>query len=285
MWRALLTFFSVAVFAQTPPEYRVEKLYGGLTYASGLAWSRDGFLLVADLPAGKITRIDDKGPSLFRDKAHFSAMAWDSEGRLLTCEPREHRVSRTDKKGRVETLAESFEGKRLNGPNGIAVSRNGHIWFTDGAFATADKQRQLSQNGVYHITPKGELSLAAGMTGRPNGIALSPDAKLLYAVDSDDRSILAWDVDKQGVVANQRVIARAANGVPNGILTGADGKLYIASRGIEMFSPGGEPRGFIEIAEKPADMVFGDGDLSTLYVAARTSVYRVRFATKAGQSN
>jgi len=281
MWRALLIFFT-ALFAsaQQSGDYSVEKLLGGFQYASAVAWhqerSGENFLLIADLPGGKITRVDSKGPSVFTEGVHASGLAQDSDGRIYICDPHKRQVTRTDKKGRAEVLAESFEGRKFNGPHGIVVSKSG-VWFTDPAFASADKQKELSFYGVYHLNSKGELSLTARMAGRPNGIALSPDSKVLYVVDSDSRTVLAWDLDKSGAASNQRVLARIQQGVPTGMLAGPDGKLYVAASGVEIFTPQGQEAGRIEMSEKPAGLTFGDSDQGTLYIAARTSVYRVKF--------
>jgi len=212
-------------------------------------------------------------------------MAFDSDGRLLICDPVERNLVRLDKKGRMEVLADRFEGKRLNGPNSVVISKNGHIWFTDPAFATADKQKELSWYGVYHIPPKGELGLVAKLTSRPNGIALSPDSKTLYVVDSDARSVLAWEIDKSGTASGPRTFTRIKTGVPNGIHAGPDGRVYVSARRVLIFTPSGEPAGNIETSEKPADMTFGDADMGSMYIAAGTSVYRVKWNSKGGDTN
>jgi len=268
---------SLPIVAQENHDWVIEKISGGFGYASGLVWSREGFLLVADLPAGKVTRIDSKGTTVFKEGIRVEGMAWDAETRLYLCEPAEHRVTRIDRKGRSEIAAERFDGKRLNGPNGVAVSKNGHVWFTDPAFGKADRDKELTFYGVYHLPPKGELSALAKFQGRPNGIALSPDGRSLYVVDSDARSIQTWTLDKNGVASNQHELAKVSTGVPNGITVGPDGRLYVAARDIEMFEPSGSPAGRIELNEKPGDLAFADGEPQSLYVAARTSVYRVRF--------
>lgn len=285
MWRAVLFLGVCCLAIAQDSEWVVDKMAGGMRYASAAAWSPDGFLLFADLPAGKLTRIDTKGTSVWKDSIFAAGIAWDAEGRLYLCDPRNRRVTRTDKKGKTEVLAEQFDGRRLNGPNGVAVSKNHHVWFTDPAFGTAVQRKELDFYGIYHISPKGELEAAVKMAGRPNGIAFSPDGKQLYVVESDSRNILVWDVDRNGALSGQKVLAHASSGVPNGIAVDSEGKLYIAARRIEMFTPSGTAAGQIEISEKPSDLTWGDGDLKTLYVAAQTSVYRVRFKSKGGKTD
>lgn len=286
MWRVLLLLMPASIlFAQEDSGYAVEKLLGGFRYASSTVWGREQFLLIGDLSGAKITRVDGQGSSVYREGVHPAGLAYDADGKLLICDPVERHVLRIDKKGKQEILADRYEGKRLNGPNGIVVSKNGHIWFTDPAFATADKERELGWYGVYHIPPKGEIDPIAKLTTRPNGIALSPDGRTLYVVDSDSRSVLAWDVDKSGAATGQRTLLKVPTGVPNGIHATADGRLYVAARRILIYDTAGKPLGDIELAERPVDMTLGDSDLTSIYVAAGSSVYRVRTKPKGGKSN
>ncbi|MEO8127203.1 MAG: SMP-30/gluconolactonase/LRE family protein, partial [Bryobacteraceae bacterium] len=190
------------------------------------------------------------------------------------------RVIRTDKKGKVEVLAEKWEGKRLNAPNDIAVSKNGHVYFTDPAFGDQADRRQLDFYGVYSITPKGELSLIAKPVGRPNGIALSPNGKLLYVSNSDERNIRAYDVDKNGATSNERVLISEIEGVPDGFKVDEKGNLYVMAKGLYVFSPEGKLTGTLSLAETPSNCAFGDADFQTLFVTARTSVLRIRLDVK-----
>jgi len=281
MWRVLLVLIPAAFgLAQDESGYTIGKVLGGQQYAASALWSRDNYLLVSDLPTGKITKVDGQGPSTYREDIHAAGLAFDSEGRLLICDPVQRYVIRIDKKGRTEVVADKFEGKHLNGPNSIAVSKNGHIWFTDPAFASADKQRELPFYGVYHIPPKGELTTVARLDTRPNGVANSADGHTLYVTDSDSRTVLAWDVDKSGNAANQRVFARVHNGVPNGVHAGADGRIYVAARPLLIFSPAGQQVANIELPETATDVTPADTDQSTVYVTARTSVYVIRTNAK-----
>jgi gluconolactonase len=189
-------------------------------------------------------------------------------------------VVRTDKNGKLEVLAEKFEGKRLNQPNDLVVRKDGHLWFTDPAFGSAEKTRELDFYGVYHITPKGELEVVARPKGRPNGIALSPDGKILYVDNSDERNIRAYDVDRSGKATNEREIASGLEGVPDGMKVDAKGNLYIAARQILVYSPAGRRLANFELPEVPANCAFGDDDMQSLYVTARTSLYRLRLPVK-----
>jgi gluconolactonase len=250
----------------------------GFRFTEGPVWSRDGYLLFSDVPGGKILKhVPDGDTGVYREASNGAAgNAFDAQGRLYTCETHTRRVTRTDKKGRIEVLADKWDGKRLNAPNDIVVSKSDHVYFTDPAFGKQADTRELDFYGVYHITPKGQLSVIAKPAGRPNGITLSPNGRILYVANSDERNIRAYDVDREGAVSNERVAVSNIDGVPDGIRTDEKGNLYVAAKGIAVYSPDGKLLSTIPVAETPSNCTFGDPDLQTLYITARTSVYRVR---------
>jgi gluconolactonase len=188
-------------------------------------------------------------------------------------------VVRLDKKGKLDIIAGTFEGKRFNAPNDIVVRKDGHVWFTDPAFGDQSDKRELDFYGIFHVSPKGEIDAIARWKTRPNGIALSPNGRILYVSNSDERSIHAFDLDRAGASNDRRLIS-GIEGVPDGIRTDEKGNLYVAAKQLAIYSSGGKRIGQIELAESPSNCVFGDPDLSTLYITARTSVYRVRIGVK-----
>jgi gluconolactonase len=219
----------------------------------------------------------DGATEVYREGSNGAAgNAFDAQGRLYTCETHARRVTRTDKKGHTEVLADKWDGKRFNAPNDIVVSKSGHVYFTDPAFGNQQDTRELDFYGVYHITPKGQLSVIAKPAGRPNGITLSPNGRILYVANSDDRNIRAYDVDRDGEVSNERVAVSNIEGIPDGIRTAENGNLYVAAKGIAVYSPDGKLVSTISVAETPSNCAFGGADLQTLYITARTSVYRIR---------
>jgi gluconolactonase len=220
-------------------------------------------------------------PQVYREHVQGPAgNAFDSEGRLYTCETRARRVTRTDKKGAIEVLADRWEAKRLNAPNDIVVGRTDHVYFTDPAFGSQADHRELDFYGVYHIPPKGPLEIVARLAGRPNGIALSPNGKVLYVTDSDDRSILAWDLDRNGQPANQRTLVENTGAVPDGIRVDEKGNLYVAAGGIAVYSAAGQLLDTIPVSDPPSNCGFGEADGQSMFITARRNVYRVRVLQK-----
>jgi gluconolactonase len=268
-------------YAQTFTDIHIERIGANYSFTEGPLWTREGVMLFSDVPTDRIMKFTPgEGNSVFREKSNgANGNAMDDKGRIYTCESRTRRVVRTDKKG-LEVVAEKWEGKRLNAPNDIVISRNGHVYFTDPAFGTQADTRELDFYGVYHITPKGELNLVAKPAGRPNGIALSPNGKVLYVVNSDERNVRAYDLDKNGVPGNERIFIKDIAGIPDGLKTDEKGNLYIAARHLEIYGGDGKFLKEIEIPEKPSNVAFGDADLQGLYVTARTSVYRIRLDVK-----
>jgi gluconolactonase len=264
--------------AQETSDRQIDRILGGFRFTEGPAWSREGFLLFSDVPADKILKyVPGEKPSVFRENSNgANGNVFDAQGRLYSCESRTRRVVRMDKKGDIQVLAEKWEGKRLNAPNDIVVRKDGHIYFTDPAFGNQADTRELDFYGVYHITPKGELRLIAKPTGRPNGIAFSPNGRILYVANSDEHNVRAYDVDRNGEVSNERVVISGVDGVPDGIRVDEKGNLYVTAKGVAIYDAQGKLTETIELAETPANCAFGDADLETLYITARTAVYRVR---------
>ena len=274
-------FAVISVGAEDFANLKVEQLATGFPGAEGPVWSRDGYLLFSDFTTNTIHRYDPgKGVSVFRkDSNGANGNTFDRNGRLYTCEYRSRRVTRTSKTGKIEVIAETWQGKRLNAPNDIVVRRDGHIYFTDPLF-TPLENRELDFYGVYHIAPNGRMELLAQPKGRPNGIALSPEGSILYVANSDERNIRAYDLDKQGKASNERILIANLPGGPDGIRTDAKGNLYITARGIVVYSAQGEMLGRIPVPEDSArNCAFGDADFRTLYITGRTALFRVRLET------
>ncbi|MGB7758747.1 MAG: SMP-30/gluconolactonase/LRE family protein [Bryobacteraceae bacterium] len=268
--------------AQDSTRFQVELLAKGYTYTDGPAWSRDGFLIFSDTPADRLLRwVPGQPVAVYRENVQGPAgNAFDSQGRLYTCETRARRVTRTDRKGALEVLAERWEGRRLNAPNDIAVSRNDHAYFTDPAFGSQADRRELDFYGVYHIPPKGPLEIVAKLTGRPNGVALSPNGRVLYVTDSDNRSVLEYDLDRDGQPAGQRTLIENTGAVPDGIRVDAKGNLYVATRGIAVYSAAGQLLDTIPLDDPPSNCGFGEADGQSMFITARRNVYRVRLPVK-----
>ena len=276
---ALLSLFASA---QDFSDIVFSKLADGYRFTEGPAWSKDGYLIFSDTPSDRLLKwAPGHATEVFRADAHGpSGNAFDADGRLYTCETHLGRVTRTDKKGKIEVLADQWESKRLNAPSDIVVSKSGHVYFTDPAFGEQSDHRELDFYGVYHLPPKGPMKLVARPAGRPHGIALSPNGRILYVSNADEHNIRAYDVDRNGDASNERVLVSRIDGVPGGIRVDEKGNLYVAAKGIAVYSAEGRLVHVMEMKEAPSNCAFGEADDKSLFITARDAVYRVRLDVK-----
>ena len=265
----------------------VEKLAGGMQFTEGPVWDPRGFLLFSDIPADTIFRWAPRGgePAVFRKPSgQTNGNTLDRDGRLLSCEHQNRRVSRTEKDGKVVTLAERYQNKRLNSPNDIVVRRDGSIYFTDPPYGINRAQEELGYSGVYRLDKNGTLTLLDKESPRPNGLAFSPDEKRLYVNDSQEGYIRVFDVNKDGTLANGRRFAElkdpGVRGGPDGMKVDTRGNVFCTGPGgVWVFAPDGTLRGRITTPEVPANVGFGGIDYKTLFITAQTGLYRVRLRT------
>ncbi len=284
MIRAVLSALLVSLLlrGQVFDNIQAERVASGLQYADGMVWAHEGFLVFADAGRKKIYRLDPKSAPkpTEEDPNAAQGLAYDMQARLYICESETRRVARMDRRGKLETLVDGFEGKKLNSPNDVTVRRDGQIYFTDPAFASAIDKRELDFNGVFHVTPKGEIEALARWKTRPNGIALSNDGKILYVGDADRHAVVAFDLDSRGAASNPRDLIKNIEGVPNGIRTDVTGRLYVGAQGLKIYSVDGKLLQTMLAGEIVTNCAFGDNDSETLYVAGRKAIYKIRLGVK-----
>ncbi len=274
----------------------IEKVVSGLGFAEGPVW-RDGGLLFSDIPGNAIHRFQGGQDSVFRTpifegkdfKPGFhigsNGLTIDRQRRLVIAEHGNRRVTRLEPNGQLSVLADKYDGKRLNSPNDLVVKSDGSIYFTDPPYGLPgqdmDPAKELTFSGVYRLMD-GKLQLLTNELTRPNGIAFSPDEKFLYVANSDTarRVWMRYEVKPDGTLGSGTVFydlaAEPARGIPDGLKVDAAGNLFgTGPAGVWIIAPSGKALGRIEAPEVPANVAFGE-DGKTLFLTARTSVYRVR---------
>jgi sugar lactone lactonase YvrE len=267
---------------------QVEKVAGGFQFTEGPVWIPAGYLLFSDIPANVIYKWApgfDAAQVWREPSGHSNGLTLDRAGRLVACE-HDRRVSRTEADGTVVALAEQYEGRRLNSPNDIVCKSDGSIYFTDPPYGLPGQEegRELDFNGVYRLAPDGTLTLLDGSFERPNGLAFSPDEGVLYVDDTHKGHIRTFDVRPDGTLANGRVFVElkdpSKDGAPDGMKVDVQGNVFCTGPGgVWVLDPAGELLGVIEPPEVPANLAWGDDDLKTLYITARTGLYRIRVKT------
>ena len=256
----------------------VERFGSNFAFVEGPVWvpKDGGYLLFSDIYNSKTMKMSAPNQvSVYRRFTNAgNGNSMDAQGRLYTAERDGHRISRMEADGNVSVVAGEFEGKRFNSPNDVVVRKDGQVYFSDPASAAVLEKRELDFNGVFHVSPNGKVSLISKMT-RPNGVALTPDGKTLYVADTTERKILAYDLDAEGNASNERTFVSGLEGGPDGLRVAADGNVYIATGPVVIYTPQGKLIRTIRLPEVAANLEFGGPDLKTLFITARTSVYRV----------
>jgi len=285
-------------------ETKIEVLAGGFTWTEGPVWISDdsgGHLLFSDIPRNSIFRWSAaRGIELFMQPSGYTGVSYyglepgsngltrDPQGRLAMCEHGDRRVSVLTRGGGKLTLADSYQGKRLNSPNDLTFDSEGNLYFTDPIYGlperAEDPRRELDFCGVYRLAPDGALTLLTKQMTRPNGIGLSPDEKTLYIAQSDpERPIwMAFPIQENGSLGEGKQLHDAKSamdeypGLPDGLAVAEDGTIFGSGPGgIYVLSPSGELLGRIITGGRTSNCTFDD-DQKTLYITADSYLCRVR---------
>jgi gluconolactonase len=273
----------------------IDRIATGFRWAEGPVYFRDGgYLLWSDIPNNRMMRWleEDGHVSVFRPHSNYSnGNSRDREGRLLTCEHDARRVTRTELDGRITVVMDNFNGKKLNAPNDIVVASDGAIWFTDpgygidGEYEGHTDKFELGTN-VYRVDPKtGRATVAVDDFTRPNGLAFSPDEKLLYIVDSGATHGGPAHIRVFDVVANKlrksRVFADDFSpGFTDGMRVDVKGNVWCsmgwadpAEDGVRCYAPDGDMIGKVHLPETCANLCFGGKKRNRLFMCGSTSMY------------
>jgi len=270
--------------AALAPDAEVRQIAQGLKFTEGPAWMPDGkFLVFSDIPADTIYRWDESGGlKVWRQPSHNSnGNTVDREGRLVTCEHGSRTVTRTGKDGRVETIASTYQGKKLNSPNDVVVKSDGTIWFTDPPYGVKRELVEQSEKRVYRLDPGAkEPAAVAADFDMPNGLCFSPDEKLLYIADSGKpHHVRRFRVKADNTLEGGEVFTVITPGGPDGMRMDRDGRLWsTAGDGVHVFSPDGKLIGRIKTPKTAANCAFGGPDSKTLFITANSEVWAVKLA-------
>lgn len=297
-----------------PAGAMLEQVATGFTWTEGPVWVGDS-LYFAEIPSNSIRKYTPgKGVSIWLQPSGYkgttpyggrepgtNGMTLDVKGRLTVAGHAQRDVLRFesfDPTQPATVLVDSYQGKRLNSPNDLVNASDGSLYFTDPPYGLPtqgdhDPLNQLTVNGVYRIPnalthkpgappDNASLQLLVGDLPRPNGIAFSPGEKYLYVNNSEPKKIwMRYTVKPDGTLKDAKLLYDATNdpreGGPDGMKVDVDGNIYSAGPGgVWIFSSEGKPIATLGIPERVGNLTFGDADRKTLYIAASTSIYRVR---------
>ena len=275
----------------------IKRLYTGTLWAEGPAWNGVGkYLLWSDIPNNVQMRWlnDDARVTVFRNPSGYSnGNTFDFEGRQLSCEHGGRRVARYEPNGEVTTVADKFQGKRLNSPNDIVVNPDGGIWFTDpmyGIMGNYEGYKGTSElkPAVYRVDPKtAQIDKVADAPDQPNGICFSADYKKLYVADTgDSHNIWVGDTDGKSLrnlkpLLKMQIPGSGAPSFADGIRCDVDGNIWCgALPGVQVISPAGERIGMIRMPETCANVCFGGPRRNRLFMTGSQSLYALYVETQ-----
>jgi gluconolactonase len=291
---------------------KIEELAGGFKWAEGPVWNRDGeYLLLSDTPRNQIVKWKEgEGAKVFIDKSGYTGsapftgaepgtngLAYDRNGDLFGCVHGDRMIRRFaggKADGKRTTMADKYDGKRLNSPNDLVFKSNGDLYFTDPPYGLPkhydDPGREQDGCGVYRLGKDGKLTLLTKELTRPNGIAFSPDEKTLYVANSDPKRAIwmAYPVKADGTIGAGKVLRDVTEhvdkegypGLPDGMKVDRQGRLFASGPGgIWIMTPDGTALGRIDTGGKAANGAWGN-DGSVLYITADNLLLRIKTKTK-----
>lgn len=281
-----------------PDPSAVERIATGSTWAEGPCWvPATRTLRWSDIPGDRILQwhADTGEVDTYAEAVEFTNGRFlDRDGSVVQCSHGLRRVER-DRDGEVTVVVDGWNGGRLNSPNDVVVASDGSVWFTDPAYGITQPReghpgvREYGDHWVFRCGPDGaDLRPVVTDADEPNGLAFSPDERVLYLASSSGALpvIRAYDVDVDDVgvrVKNGREFARlgADEGIPDGIRVDEHGNVWSSShRGVVVFDPAGERLGAVPVPEVVSNLCFGGDDGGDLFLTATTSIYRVRTGTR-----
>jgi gluconolactonase len=295
-----------------PPGAQMEVLAGGFEWTEGPLWIKDGgYLLFSVIPPNKVCKWKEgegvsiylrpsglTGPKDLRPEPGSNGLILDPKGHLVLCQHGDRRMARMDAPlsapaSKFVTLADNYEGKKLNSPNDGCYHSSGALYFTDPPYGLAkqmeDPTKELDFQGVYRLGTDGKLTLLTKDISRPNGIAFSPDEKILYVGSSDpDKAIwMAYDVKPDGTLGKGRVwvdetarVKKGEKGLPDGMKVDIHGNVFATGAGgVHVFAPDGTLLGTLATGQATSNCAWGE-DGSTLFITADQYLVRIRTTTK-----
>ncbi len=270
----------------------LEQLATGFRWIEGLVWMGDwNCLLFEDLPRNRIMRWSEAdGVSIYREPSNYTnGQTRDRQGRLISCSHRGRCLYRTEHDGRVVTLVDRHDGRRLNAPNDVTVKSDGTVWFTDPLYGISNdyeggRQESEQPPALYRFDPaSGDLRIAAADFDGPNGLAFSPDESRLYVAETGDQTtdnpkqfIRVFDVGADGKLSGGGIFAKIEPGYCDGMTVDEDGNVWSsAADGVHCLSPAGDLLGKVLVPYRVSNLKFGGPSRNRLFVGGSQTLYSI----------
>ena len=281
----------IVVMAQVPdegiilPGASIEKVADGFTFTEGVASDDEGNVYFSDIPASRIFFYDisDQGKIFLENSNRANGLHVDQNGNIIACEGAEGgRLVQISSSGNVTVIADGYDGKSFNSPNDLWESPKGGIYMTDPRYGSRDKLPQDGEH-VYYITGDGKkvVRVIDDMV-RPNGVTGDEDGSILYVADPGDVKTYRYTILEDGTLTGKQLFADEGS---DGMTIDSKGNVYLTNSAVKVYNPAGRLIETIEVPESPTNVSFGGKDGKTLYITARTSVYKLEMSVGKAFSN
>lgn len=261
----------------------ITKAGGGYSFTEGPSVAADGSVYFTDQPNNRIEiwREDGTITQFTASAERSNGTYFNSKGELVTCGDLHNRLIAIDADQHIRTLAENFDGVHLNGPNDLWIAPDGGIYFTDPYYFRdyweSGHQELQKVRGVYYLSPKGVVTRVIDDFKQPNGLIGTPDGKLLYVSDINDRKIWKYRIDPDGSLTGKTLFAPEGS---DGMTIDRKGNIYLTNKSVSIYNSKGEQLGRITIPEQPSNLCFGGKKRDILFITARTSVYILKMKVR-----
>ncbi len=282
----------MVVTAQVPdegimvPGAKLEKVADGFTFTEGVASDARGNVYFSDIPASRIHYYDhtNQGKIFLENSNRANGLHVDQTGNIIACEGAEGgRLVQVSPEGSVSIIAEGYDGKSFNSPNDLWESPNGGFYMTDPRYGRS--RDNLPQDGehVYYITPdRKKVVRVTDDLVRPNGVTGSVDGSILYVADPGSGKTYRYTILKDGTLTDKQLFADEGS---DGMTIDSQGNVYLTNTAVKVYNPAGRLIETIEVPESPTNVAFGGKNGKTLYITARTSVYKLEMRVEKVFSN
>ncbi len=256
------------------PGAQIKKLADGFQFTEGPAADAAGNVFFSDIPNNKIFQWTlGEGLSEFSvNSGGANGLYFASDGSLVACAGSARMLYKITPDGKVQVLADNYDGKKLNSPNDLWIDPKGGIYFTDPRYGGREGLEQDGEH-VYYIPPSGrQVWRVIADLVRPNGVIGTPDGKTLYVADHGDNKIWAYTIQADGTLTNKRLFASEGS---DGMTLDSEGNVYLTNEVVAVYNAAGQRKETIAVPEQPANVTFGGSTRQILFITARTSLYAI----------
>jgi len=259
---------------------QVKQLATGFKFTEGPADDASGNVYFTDIPNNRIHKYstDGKLTTFLENSERANGLYFDTQGNLITCQGGGRKIVSIDPAGKITTLADNYQGKKLNSPNDLWLGPNGGIYFTDPRYGR--KRDDLQQDGehVYYLPPEDKtLIRVTDDLIKPNGLIGTPDGKTLYIADPGAETTYVYKINPDGTLTDKKFFAPEGS---DGMTIDTKGNIYLTSGAVKIYNSKGEQIETIDIPEKPSNVTFTGKDKKTLFITARKSIYEIKMNTR-----